>query len=153
MIEQTNNTDIYLSEDELILGHMDDAILKEIKLCDLFLLLYSKDSHASHYVQHEVGAARSCNKTIVALLLDENVRPDAMIKNIQYLPIYSPDKVAIEYEKLTQYINQQVEIQNQQITQITQQDAQDTANAALVALGAIAAAILIMYLIYKNNEN
>jgi hypothetical protein len=147
-IEHTQDATVFLSEDNILLGHMDDAILHEIDVCDLFILLYSKNSDKSHYVQHEVGAARAGKKTIIALLLDENVKPDAMIKNIQYLPIYSPERVAIEIEKLNCYINKQVEIQNQQIAQEKSKKA--TSNA-LIVIGAIA--LIVMYLVYRNNDD
>ncbi len=142
-IEQNRDVSIFLSEENLLLGHMDDAILKEIERCDLFLVLCSKNSHESHYVQNEIGAARGYGKTIVALLIDKNVKPDAMIQNINYLPIYDKEKFTAEMPKLYLYIEQQVQQRNDEI------NSQRSLNAFII-VGALV--VIAMYVFSRNKE-
>lgn len=134
--ERIQGVSIFLSEAKLILGRIDEAILKEIRECDFFIVLYSKDSHNSNYVQQEIGAARANNKMMIAVSLDPDIKPDAMLQGINYLSAYDEEKQKVEMPKLFKYV---------------QQEAQKKANLnALIGMGLIFG---FLYLLSKGSSS
>ncbi|MCX8015475.1 MAG: toll/interleukin-1 receptor domain-containing protein [candidate division WOR-3 bacterium] len=103
-LSQIQGTSVFLAETTLIVGKLSDAIISEIKKCDLFIILYSKNSHNSNYVQQEIGVAIANNKKIIPILLDAETKPDAMLKDYKYLSIYDEDKRNTQIPQLYNYI-------------------------------------------------
>ena len=132
---QIQGTSVFLAENELIIGSLSQAIIQFIRQSDLFLVLYSRNSHSSTYVQQEIGVALGNNKIIIPILLDAEAKPDAMIGNVQYLSIYDEQKRNEQLPRLYSYIVQQ-----------TQRKA---GNTALLGLGALA----LLYYAAKEEEN
>lgn len=104
---QVPNTAVFLAETELILGKLDPVLIQAIQQSELFLVLYSKDSQASAYVQQEIGIAIGSNKIIVPLLLDPEAKPDAMIKDRRYLSIHDEQKRNEQMPRLYNYVLQE----------------------------------------------
>lgn len=122
-LAQIQGTCVFLSDSSLILGQLSDALVNEIKACDLFIVLYSKNSQSANYVQQEIGVAKGNSKLIIPILLDSEATPDAMLQGISYLSIYDEEKRNSQMPKLYNYI-----------TQETQKKA---TRQALLALGAL----------------
>lgn len=107
-LKQIPNVTTFLSEENIITGKLSDRILNEIKICDVFLVLYSANSHNSQYVQNEIGAALGQNKTIIILSLDDT-KPEAMLQGYTYYQVYDPQEAEKFFPMLYKYIGQQVE--------------------------------------------
>lgn len=132
-IAQIQGTSVFLSESSLIAGQLSEALVTKIKGCDLFIVLYSKNSQNSNYVQQEIGVAKGNNKIIIPLLLDAEAKPDAMLEGISYLATYDEEKRNAQMPKLYNYVAQ---------------ESQKKANTqALLALGAI---FLLGYALSKD---
>ena len=56
---------------------------KEIREADIFIVLLTKASQKSLWVQQEIGFAQGCGKKILPLAVEEDVQPIAMIRDIQ----------------------------------------------------------------------
>ncbi len=132
-LTQIQDTSIFLSESSLIVGQLSDTLVMKIKECDLFIVLYSKNSQNSNYVQQEIGVARGNIKIIIPILLDSEAKPDAMILDTSYLTLYDEEKRNAQMPKLYNYIAQESKKKNNIQT--------------LLALSAI---ILLGYVIYKD---
>lgn len=55
----------------------------------MFVLLWSRNSKASDYVQQEMGIARGCNKTILPVVLEEGLTIPGFLGELKYLPAYN----------------------------------------------------------------
>ena len=99
------NSKVFLAHSNLIIGSLSEALVKEIKHCDLFIVLYSREAHESPYVQQEIGVAKGSNKTIIPIATDSDVKPGAMLEGISYVPFYNRDLTHIR--KLYDYVNKQ----------------------------------------------
>ncbi len=95
---------VFLSDTCLILGQVSADILQKIQTCDIFIVLYSKNSLASNYVQQEIGAAKSQSKLIIPVLLDGEAKPDAMLAGVNYLALYDSSKWSEQFQRLNSFI-------------------------------------------------
>lgn len=64
---------------------LDQSILQAIQTCDMFVLLWSRNSKASDWVPQEIGVARGQNKTILPIVLEPGLQLPAFISNLKYL--------------------------------------------------------------------
>jgi hypothetical protein len=99
-LSQIRNVSVFLSDSSLIVGTLSNALVEKIKLCDLFIVLYSKNSLSSNYVQQEIGVAKGNNKPIIPILLDAEAKPSAMLQGISYLSIYDENKAKEQMPRL-----------------------------------------------------
>ena len=106
-LAQIKGVSVFLSETVLILGSLSDTLVQKIKECDLFIVLYSKNSQASTYVNQEIGVAKGNQKLIIPILLDSEARPDAMLEGISYLSLYDETKRNEQMPRLYNYISEQ----------------------------------------------
>ncbi len=102
--KQITNTQIFLFESQTLFGQLSVNIIQRIMACDLFIVLYSKNSIQSTYVQQEIGVAKGNNKMIIPILLDVEAKPDALLAGITYLSLYDEQKRNQEMPKLLQYV-------------------------------------------------
>lgn len=107
-LKQIPTVTTFLSEETILPGKLSDNILNNIKICDVFLVLYSANSHNSQYVQNEIGTALGLNKTIIILSLDDT-KPEAMLQGYTYYQIFDPTEAGKFFPMLHKYIGQQVE--------------------------------------------
>ena len=96
----------FLSEENVIEGSLSESLISKIKTCDVFIVLYSVNSHNSQYVQNEVGVARGSNKPILILAMD-NTKPTAMLSGFAYYPLYDPS-AEDSLPKVYEYIKEKV---------------------------------------------
>lgn len=122
-LAQIQSVSVFLSESSLILGSLSDALVQKIKDSDLFIVLYSKNSQASNYVQQEIGVAKGNQKLIIPILLDQDAKPDAMLQGLSYISLYDEEKRNMQLPRLYAYIGQESQ--------------RKATGQALLALGAI----------------
>ncbi|MGI0014648.1 MAG: toll/interleukin-1 receptor domain-containing protein [Nitrososphaera sp.] len=63
--------DAFVAHDDLMAGqNWMSALTREIRHCDLFLVLLSKNYHLAHYIDHELGVAYCLKKPIIPISVD-----------------------------------------------------------------------------------
>ena len=67
---------------------LNDEIIRAIRACDLFVLLWSYDARTSDYVPQEIGIAVGCNKAILPVVTEDSVPVPGFITNLKYLPAH-----------------------------------------------------------------
>ncbi|MFC1508333.1 toll/interleukin-1 receptor domain-containing protein [Candidatus Omnitrophota bacterium] len=81
--------EVFIAEYSVIPGiQLDESIVKAIKKCDLFVLLWSRNSKFSEYVLQEIGVARGDDKPILPIVLVDGLQLPGFIKDLKYLPAY-----------------------------------------------------------------
>ena len=89
---------VFLAEDTLAAGaELAPAILKAVKECDLFILLWSRHAKASEWVPQEIGLARAHEKPVIPVLLDVGLQPPGFLRGLKYLPLYREPQRAVSW--------------------------------------------------------
>ena len=102
---------------------LNASIETYLRSCDLFVLLWSRNSKASDYVPQEIGIARGCNKTILPIVLEEGLALPGFVADLKYLSAHKDCGQALS--SLQQFVQQNAAQQQQ-------------ATALLVVLGLFA---------------
>lgn len=85
----SHEVEVFIAEYSVSPGQpLDDNIIAAIKACDLFVLLWSRNSKASEWVPQEIGIARGNDKTILPIVLEDGLNLPAFIRDLKYLPAY-----------------------------------------------------------------
>jgi TIR domain len=64
--------DVFVAHDDIDIGDKWEEILKEeIKKCELFIVLLSKNFHEARFTDHEIGIATAFNKQILPIRIDD----------------------------------------------------------------------------------
>jgi len=88
-LAQPGITEVFAAEYSISPGQVLNAeIIKAIRACDLFVLLWSHDARTSDYVPQEIGIAVGCNKVILPVVMEENVPVPGFITDRKYLPAH-----------------------------------------------------------------
>ncbi|SYZ71949.1 TIR protein [Candidatus Zixiibacteriota bacterium] len=97
LLEQTGSR-VFLAEYSALPGSCLSAeITKAIRDCDLFLLLWSRNSQLSEWVPQEIGIAKGADKAILPVVLDRGVSLDGFLKDLKYLPYYEDPGKALAW--------------------------------------------------------
>ncbi len=81
--------EVFIAEYSVSPGNqLNNTIVTAIKNCDLFVLLWSRNSKFSEYVPQEIGIARGNNKPIFPIVLEDGLELPGFIKELKYLPAY-----------------------------------------------------------------
>jgi TIR domain len=107
---------------------LNDEIERAIRACNLFVLLWSHDARSSEYVPQEIGLAKGCNKRILPIVMDDNLRVPGFISNLKYLPAHK------DWEGSFKWLKQFVDANSQKL-----KDAK-----ALGAIGAVIIGIILL---------
>lgn len=59
-----------------------------IRVCDLFIVLWSKNATASAWVPQEIGVAHGCKKPILPFVMEKDCPPGGFIKDVRYVSAY-----------------------------------------------------------------
>jgi hypothetical protein len=111
LLEQTGSS-VFLAESSLAPGaSLSVDITKAIKACDLFILLWSRNSQTSEWVPQEIGIARGADKPILPVVLDRGMSLQGFIKDLKYLPFYESPGSALAW--LRQNVFQRVKKKEQ----------------------------------------
>lgn len=88
------NVEVFIAEYSIEPGKsLSNEIMKAIKECNLFVLLWSPKSKYSEWVTQEIGIAKAENKKIVPIVLKEGMKLPGFIKDLKYLSLpNSPEK-------------------------------------------------------------
>jgi len=88
-LAQPGITEVFAAEYSVLPSQvLNDEIIRAIRVCDLFVLLWSHDARGSDYVPQEIGIAVGCNKTILPVVMEDNVPVPGFITNLKYLPAH-----------------------------------------------------------------
>jgi hypothetical protein len=98
------DVDIFIAEYSVVPSEpLGSKILEAIKSCDMFVLLWSKNSKASEWVPQEIGVARGTDRIIIPVVLDEGLILPGFISDLKYLAAYQ--NPAESFLWLQQHIN------------------------------------------------
>lgn len=67
---------------------LNGSIHAEIRACDMFVLLWSRNARESSWVSQEVGAASAQRKLLVPVLLEKGLEMPAFLNGLKYLPAF-----------------------------------------------------------------
>src|SRR5215210_5727346 len=62
---------------------INQALVNAIESCDLFMLLWSRNSKASEWVSQEIGIATHAKKSILPVVLEPNLNLPGFIKELK----------------------------------------------------------------------
>lgn len=82
---------------------LNDKIEQAIRVCDLFVLLWSHHARTSDYVPQEIGIAIGCHRTILPVVMEANVPVPAFISKLKYLD--APKDWAGSFTWLKQFVD------------------------------------------------
>lgn len=86
---QDPSVDVFVAEYSVLPGEkLNATIIKAIKECHHFVLLWSKNSKGSEYVSQEIALALNNDKDILPMVLDEGLHLPGFINDLKYLPAY-----------------------------------------------------------------
>lgn len=90
---QHSAVEVFVAEYSVAPGQsLPVKIIAAIKKCNLFILLWSKNSKESEWVPQEIGIATSEKKPILPVMLHQNIPLPGFTSNLKYLPLYkNPD--------------------------------------------------------------
>ena len=92
-----SQVEVFIAEHSVRPGeHLVDKIMQAIKRCDLFVLLWSKNSERSKWVLQELGAAAAAEKLIIPIVLDKEVALPGFAADLKYIPAYEDPLLAFE---------------------------------------------------------
>ncbi len=81
--------------------NLGEKISKAIEVCDLFVVLWSKNAQNSSWVSQEIGRADAFKKNILPLVLTEGITLPGFISDLKYLPVYEdPEGAVIKARKI-----------------------------------------------------
>jgi hypothetical protein len=85
-LAQPGITEVFAAEYSVVPSQVLNAeIIRAIRACDLFVLLWSHDAKNSDYVPQEIGIAVGCNKIILPVVMEDNVPVPGFITDLKYL--------------------------------------------------------------------
>lgn len=103
-LTQPGITEVFAAEYSVVPSQvLNDEIIRAIRDCDLFVLLWSHDARASDFVPQEIGIAVGCNKTILPVVMEDNVPVPGFITNLKYLPAHKNWDGSFQW--LTQFVH------------------------------------------------
>jgi len=128
-------TEVFAAEYSVLPSQvLNDQIIRAIRACDLFVLLWSHDARTSDYVPQEIGIAIGCNKTILPVVMEENVPIPGFITSLKYLAAHKNWEGAFDW-----------------LAQFVHENATKLKNAK--ALGALAATILGGIMLFGDDSD
>ena len=80
--------EVFIAKYSVLAGqHLAQSIIAAIKQCDLFVLLWSKNSEQSDWVPQEIGIAKAENKQIIPIVLHPGLKLPGFISDLKYLDV------------------------------------------------------------------
>ena len=90
--------EVFVAEYSLLPGQpLSEHIINAIKNCNLFILLWSSSARESEWVPQEIGIAKSAEKTILPVVLEQGLTLPGFISNLKYLNVYQDPERALEW--------------------------------------------------------
>lgn len=95
---QHSSIEVFVAEYSLAPGQSLPAeIITAIKNCNLFILLWSRNSKESEWVPQEIGIATSEKKPILPAVLHPDISLPCFIRELKYLPVYKNPEGALSW--------------------------------------------------------
>lgn len=95
---QHSSIEVFVAEYSIAPGQSLPAeIITAIKNCNLFILLWSKNSKESEWVPQEIGIATSEKKPILPAVLHPDISLPGFIRELKYLPVYKNPEDALSW--------------------------------------------------------
>lgn len=97
ILESNAEIEVYVAETSAQIGNiLSSELISAIKRCNLFILLWSKNSKNSAWVNQEIGIAASEDKVIVPVVLDEGLKLPEFIQNRKHLNAFDNHEEALK---------------------------------------------------------
>lgn len=94
--------DVFIAEHDVQPGQqLLKEIAKAIKVCQVFLLVWSKNSQESQWVSNELTLAMSESKLVIPIVLDREAALPSALADTKYLPAYRDPQQALEWLRKT----------------------------------------------------
>jgi len=88
-LAQPGLTEVFAAEYSVVPSAvLNKEIIQAIRTCDLFVLLWTQEARKSDYVPQEIGIAVDANKTILPVVMEENLPVPGFISCLKYLPAH-----------------------------------------------------------------
>ena len=95
---QDPSVEVFVAEYSINPGEkLNDSIIRAIKSCDHFVLLWSKNARSSEYVSQEIALALNNDKNILPIVLDKGSQLPGFIKDLKFLPAYMGLKESLKW--------------------------------------------------------
>lgn len=95
---QNSSVEVFVAEYSVMPGELLTAeIINAIKNCNLFILLWSRNSKESEWVPQEIGIAASERKPILPAVLHSDISLPGFIRDLKYLPVYKNPEGALSW--------------------------------------------------------
>lgn len=92
------NINVFVSEYSISPGEpLTEKIIKNIKKCNVLVLLWSHAAKKSGWVREEVAIARSENKKIIPVMLKKHIKLPKFIEDLNYLPLYKSPEDSMDW--------------------------------------------------------
>lgn len=83
---QNSDVEVFVAEYSVLPSEsLSVSIEQAIKSCDLFVLIWSKNSQESSWVPQEIGIAKAIGKRILPIVLNPNLPLPGFIRDLKYL--------------------------------------------------------------------
>jgi hypothetical protein len=80
--------EIFIAEYSTLPGEeLSESIQYAIRNCDVFVVLWSKNSERSNWVPQEIGFAKGLDAFIIPVLIDKNIQPPGFISGTKYVDL------------------------------------------------------------------
>jgi hypothetical protein len=108
--------EIYLAEHDVQAGqHLSDKVIVEIERSDAMIVLLSKHSLASVYVQQEIGVAHHAGKLVIPVLMEEVAGTDLGLLNDREYIVLDPSQPHDGLARLSLALTRLIEHQRRQL--------------------------------------
>lgn len=95
---QSTGASVFLAEYSVCPGQaLSESIIKAIKGCDLFILLWSSNAKASNWVPQEIGIAKGAQKSIMPVILHAGIELPGFVRDLKYLELYKNPQAAAQW--------------------------------------------------------
>ncbi len=114
--------DVYLAEHDVSPGQqLSDKVTRAIEASDAVIVLLSKHSLTSVYVQQEIGVAHHAGKLVIPILMEEVVGNDLGVLNGREYVLLDPAAPHDGLSKLSVALTQLIEQQRRQMIEEAQE--------------------------------
>lgn len=88
-LAQPGFTEVFAAEYSVVpSAALNKEIIQAIRTCDLFVLLWTQEARKSDYVPQEIGIAVDANRTILPVVMEDDLPVPGFISDLKYLPAH-----------------------------------------------------------------
>ena len=129
------NIEVFIAEHSILASQeLAPTISKAIMECDLFVVLWSNNAKNSDWVSQEIGRADTLNKTILPLVLDDDLNLPGFISRLKYIPVYKDENSSLSQARKIIVKAYESKKEQQKVAQVKKKKDSDT--LVLMGIGA-----------------